>query len=167
MEQAYRPEAWHDLYVMLGGAAAALAGLLFVAISIHLNEISKIPYLRIFARNNMMAMVAAIIVAAVVLVPQQKVLLGAELFLINLWGTWMSSLVLLRHSRGAPRGRKLRAAGVGFSNVMGMAGAIGLVMEIGGGMYLVTIAHLIFVCLVVSSSWALIMGVYQAEHRSA
>ena len=30
--------AWHDLYVMLGSSTAALIGLLFVAVSIHLGE---------------------------------------------------------------------------------------------------------------------------------
>ena len=30
---AHEPELWHDLFVMTGGAAAALADLLFVAVS--------------------------------------------------------------------------------------------------------------------------------------
>lgn len=34
MTSAYSPEAWHELYIMLGGSLAALAGLLFVAMSI-------------------------------------------------------------------------------------------------------------------------------------
>jgi hypothetical protein len=33
---AYDPQPWHDAYVMLGSAAAALTGLVFVALSIHL-----------------------------------------------------------------------------------------------------------------------------------
>jgi len=33
---AYGAEMWHELYVMVGGAAGALAGLLFVAVSINL-----------------------------------------------------------------------------------------------------------------------------------
>ncbi|MGB8383945.1 MAG: hypothetical protein WCG47_22315 [Dermatophilaceae bacterium] len=36
---AYDAEAWHELYVMVGGAAGALAGLLFVAVSINLDRI--------------------------------------------------------------------------------------------------------------------------------
>ena len=39
MDHAYQPELWRDLYVMLGTAAAALIGLLFIATSLHLNEI--------------------------------------------------------------------------------------------------------------------------------
>lgn len=36
---AYDLEVWHELYVMVGGAAGALAGLLFVAVSINLDRI--------------------------------------------------------------------------------------------------------------------------------
>jgi hypothetical protein len=32
----YRPEEWHDFFVMLGGAAAVLTGLVFVALSLNL-----------------------------------------------------------------------------------------------------------------------------------
>jgi hypothetical protein len=36
---AYEAEMWRDLYVMVGGAVGALAGLLFVAVSINLDRI--------------------------------------------------------------------------------------------------------------------------------
>src|SRR5881392_1977681 len=36
---AFDVERWHDFYVMTGGAAAALTGLLFVAMSLHAREI--------------------------------------------------------------------------------------------------------------------------------
>ena len=42
---AYGAEMWHELYVMVGGAAGALAGLLFVAVSINLDRIIGQKYL--------------------------------------------------------------------------------------------------------------------------
>src|SRR5271169_1869497 len=36
---AYDPETWHDLFIAAAGAAAALSGLIFVAVSINLREI--------------------------------------------------------------------------------------------------------------------------------
>lgn len=38
---AYQPALWHDLFVAMAGAAAALAGLIFVAVSINLEQILK------------------------------------------------------------------------------------------------------------------------------
>ena len=40
---AYNPADWHDFFVMTGGAAAALAGLLFLAMSLHAREIIANP----------------------------------------------------------------------------------------------------------------------------
>jgi hypothetical protein len=36
LADVYRPEQWHDYFVMVGGAAAALTGLVFVALSLNL-----------------------------------------------------------------------------------------------------------------------------------
>jgi hypothetical protein len=41
---AYHPEAWHELYLTLGGALAALTGLLFVATSLHVDKIAQTPH---------------------------------------------------------------------------------------------------------------------------
>jgi hypothetical protein len=38
---AYNPAAWQNFFVMTGGAAAALSGLLFVAMSLHAKAIME------------------------------------------------------------------------------------------------------------------------------
>ena len=40
MESTYKPDLWHDLFVMIGTSAGALVGLLFVVMSLHLSKIS-------------------------------------------------------------------------------------------------------------------------------
>ena len=39
------PSAWHEFFVALAGAAAALTGLLFVAVSLNLRQILAFPSL--------------------------------------------------------------------------------------------------------------------------
>jgi hypothetical protein len=46
MPYANDPAPWQDFYVMMGGANAALTGLVFVAISIHLREVLDHPLLK-------------------------------------------------------------------------------------------------------------------------
>jgi hypothetical protein len=38
---AYSPELWYDFFVKVGGAVAALTGLVFVALSINLTTIAR------------------------------------------------------------------------------------------------------------------------------
>jgi hypothetical protein len=166
MENAYRPEAWHELYVMLGGSSAALAGLLFVAMSIHLDDVLKVPFLRTFARNNTIAMIVLVVRASAILTPQSHVMLAVELIFLDGFGVVMASTVLIWGSRHMPRGRKLRAAATVLCSVLGAAGAVSLVTEAGGGMYVITAAYLILFCVIISSAWALMTGVYQADQRS-
>jgi len=42
---AYQPAAWHDLFTATAAAAAALAGLIFVAVSINLAQILRLANL--------------------------------------------------------------------------------------------------------------------------
>src|SRR5271170_2392815 len=37
----YRPDQWHDFFVTVGGGAAALTGLVFVAMSLNLDAITR------------------------------------------------------------------------------------------------------------------------------
>jgi hypothetical protein len=46
MLNAYHPESWHELFSDLGGAIAALTGLLFVAMSLHVDKSREAPSLR-------------------------------------------------------------------------------------------------------------------------
>ena len=78
--------AWHDVYVMLGTASAALIGLLFVAASLHLGEVVSNPGFRVRAYHLTLYLVTLLVEAIVILVPQPLSYLGAELFVLNLAG---------------------------------------------------------------------------------
>jgi hypothetical protein len=163
MESAYHAEAWKDLYVMLGGSSAALIGLFFVAASIHLTEILRVPYLRIFARNNTIAMIESLVKAAVILIPQSLWLLAVELLAIHVFGCLTVVIALARDSRHAPPARKIPIVLLGVAILLGIASAVSLMLQSGGGMYLVTASYLLFLCIAISSAWALMVGIYRAK----
>ena len=68
-EVAYDPQSWQNFYVMTGGAAAALTGLLFVAMSLHARAIIGHRFLGNRAVGTLMSLVTQLFLAAAVLVP--------------------------------------------------------------------------------------------------
>lgn len=78
-------EAWHDFWVAQVGASAALAGLLFVSISINLTKILANPELTDRAGVPFILLLGILINGTLVLVPDQSLpLLGIEVFLSGL-----------------------------------------------------------------------------------
>ena len=89
MENAYQPELWQNVYVVLGSSSAALIGLLFIATSLHLDEIINNLVLRRRAFNNTRYLLMTFVEALLILIPQPNLILGAELVAINLFGLWV------------------------------------------------------------------------------
>ncbi len=78
-------EGWHDFFVAEAGAAAALAGLLFVAVSINLNRILEFPNLPTRVIEALSALIAVLFVASFALVPHQSVMMtGIEIAMTGL-----------------------------------------------------------------------------------
>jgi len=76
----YSASAWTDFAVAVAGAAAALSGLLFVAVSINLSRILAFPNLPARAGQTLIMLVTPLVVALLVLIPDQRHdLLGVEL----------------------------------------------------------------------------------------
>ena len=80
MVTAYTADRWTDFGVGVAGASAALAGLVFVAVSINLSEILKYRNLPGRAALTLFLFVTPLIVGILLLVPgQPRAALGAEL----------------------------------------------------------------------------------------
>ena len=72
--------AWHDFFIGTIGAAAALTGLLFVAISINLDQILKYAGLPGRAAGTLGMLVSALVVSGFALAPgQSSRVLGVEI----------------------------------------------------------------------------------------
>ncbi len=99
-------EGWDNFFVAEAGAAAALAGLLFVSISINLARILAFPSLPPRAAESLSALLAVLVVSLLALVPHQSVKsLGAQVALLGLL-LWIGlSAALVR--AGRPQHRAL------------------------------------------------------------
>jgi len=62
----YQPELWHDFFLATAGAAAALAGLLFVALSLHTRYIATNTVYRDMARGSVIGLFMALVLSLLV-----------------------------------------------------------------------------------------------------
>lgn len=167
MEKAYDPHLWHEVFVMLGGAAAALAGLLFVSASLHAEFLMKAPHWRLRVFNNTMAITAMVLESALVLIPQSATALGYQLLVFNIFFLFFLPVRFLVHLiRNETEIRKWRAIYSISAMVIGALGGLSLVTHYGGGLYLTLTSVLIVIWLVILNAFSLMTVSGQAESSS-
>jgi len=85
MPAGYTTEGWGELFLAEAGASAALAGLLFVAVSINLDRIIALRNLPGAALGAIGLLVAVLMVSTFALVPEQpRWLLAIEVLVVGL-----------------------------------------------------------------------------------
>ena len=90
---------WSDFFAAEVGASAALAGLLFVAVSINLRQIVKFPHLPTRALEALATLLCVLVISTFALVPGQTDLVhGLEMGGTGLL-TWGIQTVALTHTR--------------------------------------------------------------------
>src|ERR1700686_824366 len=103
---------WHDYFITVGGGAAALTGLVFVAMTLHLNEVINNPVHRHRARTILTGLTAVFIRCALVLMGGQN---GQAVALELIVGLAVVEAILYRSireaARSADRGVLLRTFG--------------------------------------------------------
>src|SRR5260221_12356047 len=98
---AFPVSQWHDYFMTVGGGAAALTGLVFVAMTLHLDEIINNPVHRHRARSILAGLTAVFIPCALVLMGGQSAQAGAGgRILVPLGG----GTTLLQKGRVGPAG---------------------------------------------------------------
>jgi hypothetical protein len=93
---AYEATKWTEFYVAAAGASAALAGLVFVAVSINVDRILKFQGLPDRALATVMLLLSVVVVSLVGLIPgQSRSALAGELLGVSLVFTvailWLTS----------------------------------------------------------------------------
>ena len=170
MEHDYRPELWHDLYVMLGSSSAALIGLLFVATSLHLKEIVNNPIFRLRTRINYIYLIITVVEAALILTPQPIVALGIEVTALNgigLLNPLSIAYKIYKERNFAHRGgfSPYRTAIFISCFLLGVAGGALLIGRHKNGLYLITASCLGFLVSVALNAWLIMQGVGQLEKK--
>lgn len=160
---AYDPSQWSDLFVATAGASAALAGLVFVAVSINLDRILKFPGLPERALETLLLLLLVVLVSIVGLVPgQSNTALGIEIaFLGGMIGAVVASLPTAIHPDQGDRRAwlvnrwALRLAGT----VPFFLGGGALIAEAGGGLYWVAAGVVFAIAGAVANAWVLLVEI--------
>ena len=164
-ESAYQPELWRDLYVMLGTSAAALIGLLFVATSLHLDDLVANPVYHTRAYNQTRYLALLLIESVFVLMPQSRVTFGIEVAALNVLGLALPlsniySFVYKNKAAAQPGGWAIgRAFRYILAFVIGIAGGAALVADSLWGMYFVTASYVLLLVAVIANAWSIMLGV--------
>jgi hypothetical protein len=156
---AYDPEHWHDLFVMLGGASAALAGLVFVGLSLHARAVATDGLYRRRARNLTAGILYLLVASIFVLIPGQgHVALGVELIAGGiLLGALFAEVPLRYWSRLAPELR-VRMTIATAACALSVYGGISLVVRAGGGLYVIVAAAIAGLTMNGFGAWSLLLG---------
>jgi hypothetical protein len=160
----YDPATWTAFFTAITGAAAALAGLLFVAVSINLDNILKsttLPPAR--AAETLATLVFVMISSALALVPQDVELLGAEILVIAVPLTAITVRTQLKFQRQKPDSPLMwsvsRAAASGVALVPGMIAGVSLAAHWSGGLYWLVATALLGIAGSVYSAWVLLVEI--------
>jgi hypothetical protein len=160
---AYDPTEWHDLFVAVAGASAALAGLVFVAVSINIERIIKYPGLPERALETLLFLVVVLLIAIIGLIPAQShVALGAELLVVSLGiGAGISRLDTFQGDSGEVRlsWRLSRWTVRGLAILPLAIGGLSVLLESGGGLYWIVAGIVFAISGAVASAWVLLVEI--------
>jgi hypothetical protein len=158
----YQSEVWHDFFVAEAGAAAALAGLLFVAVSINIERILATPTLTTRAGGALSLLANVLVVATVGLIPDQSAAaFGVELLVISGFA-WAGTLIAYLH-RGLPaefRGYHIQAfITLQCALAPFLIGGVTLLLAGGSGFYWVAAGVALSFVVALGHAWVLLVEI--------
>jgi hypothetical protein len=159
---------WHDYFVMVGTGAAALTGLVFVAMTLHLDDIVNHPVHRHRARTILTGLTAVFIRCGLVLMGSQS----DQVVAIEIFGVLVVvELVLYRSTREALNAADtsvlLRAVGSFACLIVEQAGAVILFEGMAWGLYIVGLGMMASFFFMVTGAWLLLVGVESSQAVSS
>jgi len=150
MDSGNDPAAWQNFYIMIGTANAAITGLLFVALSMHLKEILSHPVYKPRAIVVLVILTTQIVISAIVLAPQPRELMGWEILILNAF--FLALNVRYRAPARITAGSALTIA----IRVIYLLAAVSLITGVGGGFYILGGILTLTVVRSISNCWTLL-----------
>jgi modulator of FtsH protease len=164
MASAYDLDGWHDFAIATAGAGAALAGLLFVAISINVREILDDATLPTRAAGALVTLTTPLVLSLLLLIPTGS---DDAVAVCLLAGALTSTAALWHANRPSRRGSHRTMRAWWFASgmpalVMSVAmllAAIGLLTTSFGGLYWLTLAVIVAVVWGLLQAWVLLIEI--------
>ena len=161
---------WHDYFVMVGGGAASLTGLVFVAMSLHLSDIASDPTHRHRARTILTALTTVFIRCGLVLMGGQTArAVGVEMFvvIVGVEVVVLRSLnEAVRTSGAAQHAVVSRTLGYAACLIIEQTGAAILFFGHTWGLYAVGVGMMASFLFIVSGAWLLLVAVESPAGRA-
>jgi hypothetical protein len=158
----YATAGWETFFVAEVGAAAALTGLLFVAVSINLTKVLAFPQLPGRAAESLMMLAAVLVVASLGLIPgQSRVALGAEI-LATAALVWIYPMALQKRAVGPDvplRWTVTRAITHQVGTIPLVVCGVSLLLDAGGGLYWLAAGALLSFAAAILNSWVLLVEI--------
>lgn len=162
-------EQWNDFFVVIGGGAAALAGLIFVAMSINHEIIIRNTTHKNRAINMLTGFTAIFMASGFALMGDQHIKsLGLEWLILWLIATviFIRGYVIAIRSGMSSIGLNMpRLAGGTLCYLAEVIGAIFLLLGDCVGVYIAAIAIIILFAFLISGAWLLMIGIFEDRSK--
>ncbi len=158
---AYDIAAWTDFSNTVAGGAAALAGLLFVGLSLNLSEVLQYRGVPARAAATLGLTVAILLAAIFVATPgQDRRVLSIEIGIVGVATAAMVVFAARRQRDGAHRSRALTSMLLLLlPALLLMVAAVSLWLQSGGGLYWVTAAVATGFASATANAWVLVVEI--------
>jgi hypothetical protein len=159
---AYRAGQWQDFFVMVGTGAAALTGLVFVAVSLNVGAIKGDTAHRYRASGSLTGLASAFVLSGLVLMGgQHHQAAGAEVLVVAAGGAtfFVWRFLHTRRFRGDDADLSVyRSLGSTICYLVEMAGATVLIGGDSFGLYLIAVGIMVNFYFMISGAWLLLVG---------
>ena len=163
------PEQWSNFFVMVGGGAAALAGLIFVAMSINHEIIIRNTTHRNRAINMLSGFTAIFMASGLALIGNQHLeALGFEWLVL-----WLTATIIFIRGYAVAIKSGMSFIGLNLPRLAGgticylaeVIGAVFLILGYSSGLYIAAIGIIVLFAFLISGAWLLMIGIYEERTK--